>query len=144
MKEHESMDHDDRSIENPGRRDFIKQTSAITTLALVPTSIVEAAQNKLDEKAAEYFETVDVSIEINGVLHQLQLEPRVTLLDLLRERLHLTGSKKGCDYGQCGACTVHVNGKRVLSCLTLAVMLNGKKVTTIEGIAKGDDLHPMQ
>jgi len=138
------MDHDDRSIENPGRRDFIKQTSAITTLALVPTSIVEAAQNKLDEKAAEYFETVDVSIEINGVLHQLQLEPRVTLLDLLRERLHLTGSKKGCDYGQCGACTVHVNSKRVLSCLTLAVMLNGKKVTTIEGIAKGDDLHPMQ
>jgi xanthine dehydrogenase YagT iron-sulfur-binding subunit len=66
------------------------------------------------------------------------------LLDLLREQLHLTGTKKGCDYGQCGACTVHVNGQRVLSCLTLAVMQNGKKVTTIEGLADGDNLHPMQ
>ena len=142
MKEHE--DQQNRRVADEGRRDFIKQTSALTTLALVPTSIIEAAENKLDEKSAVYFETVNVSIEVNGIQHQLNLEPRITLLDLLRERLYLTGSKKGCDYGQCGACTVHVNGRRVLSCLTLAVMLDGKKVTTIEGLAKGDDLHPMQ
>jgi xanthine dehydrogenase YagT iron-sulfur-binding subunit len=74
----------------------------------------------------------------------MNVEPRVTLLDFLREQLHLTGSKKGCDYGQCGACTVHVDGKRVLSCLSLAVMQNGKKITTIEGLANGDALHPMQ
>ena len=144
MKEEERSDQDEQIEINPSRREFIKQTSAITTLTLIPTSLIEAAENKFDETAAAYFETVNVSIEINGAQHQLQLEPRVTLLDLLRERLHLTGSKKGCDYGQCGACTVHVNGKRVLSCLTLAVMLNGKKVTTIEGIANGDELHPMQ
>ena len=81
---------------------------------------------------------------MNGKSHQLSVEPRVTLLDLLREQLHLTGSKKGCDFGQCGACTVHVNGKRILSCLSLAVMQNGKKITTIEGLAKGEELHPMQ
>jgi len=144
MKEEERSDQDEQIEINPSRREFIKQTSAITTLTLIPTSLIEAAENKFDETAAAYFETVNVSIEINGAQHQLQLEPRVTLLDLLRERLHLTGSKKGCDYGQCGACTVHVNGKRVLSCLTLAVMLNGKKVTTIEGLANGDELHPMQ
>ncbi|RZK79163.1 MAG: 2Fe-2S iron-sulfur cluster binding domain-containing protein [Pedobacter sp.] len=74
----------------------------------------------------------------------LKVEPRVTLLDLLREELLLTGTKKGCDHGQCGACTVHVNGIRVNSCLTMAVMNEGKKVTTIEGLATGDQLHPMQ
>jgi xanthine dehydrogenase YagT iron-sulfur-binding subunit len=85
-----------------------------------------------------------VNLEINGKAHALSIEPRVTLLDLLREQLHLTGTKKGCDHGQCGACTVHINGKRVNSCLTLAVMQNGNKITTIEGLANGDELHPMQ
>lgn len=126
------------------RRRFLKQSSALTAIALTPPALVKAAENKLDEKAAGYFEKVNLSIEVNGVPHQLSVEPRVTLLDLLREQLHLTGTKKGCDYGQCGACTVHVNGKRVLSCLSLAVMQNGKKVTTIEGLAKGEELHPMQ
>ena len=74
----------------------------------------------------------------------LNVEPRVTLLDFLREQLHLTGTKKGCDHGQCGACTVHVDGKRIISCLSLAVMNEGKKITTIEGLANGDKLHPMQ
>jgi xanthine dehydrogenase YagT iron-sulfur-binding subunit len=106
--------------------------------------LVNAAENQLDEKAAAYFEKVSVQLEVNGVKHHLSIEPRVTLLDLLREQLHLTGSKKGCDYGQCGACTVHVNGNRVLSCLSLAVMQDGKKITTIEGLAKGEELHPMQ
>ena len=126
------------------RRRFLKQSSAITAIALTPPALIKAAENKLDEKAAGYFEKLNLSIEVNGEAHQLSVEPRVTLLDLLREQLHLTGTKKGCDYGQCGACTVHVDGKRVLSCLSLAVMQNGKKITTIEGLAKGDQLHPMQ
>ena len=86
-----------------------------------------------------------LSVVINGKKYDLAgLEPRVTLLDLLRERLYLTGTKKGCDHGQCGACTVHVNGRRVNSCLTLAVMTAGKEVTTIEGIGQPDNLHAMQ
>jgi len=85
------------------------------------------------------------SVMINGNRYELAgLETRVTLLDLLRERLYLTGTKKGCDHGQCGACTVHVNGRRVNSCLTLAVMTAGKEVTTIEGIGQPANLHPMQ
>jgi xanthine dehydrogenase YagT iron-sulfur-binding subunit len=83
-------------------------------------------------------------LTVNGQEHVLDIDPRVTLLDALRERLALTGSKKGCDHGQCGACTVVINGKRVLSCLTLAVMHEGDQITTIEGLAKGDQLHPLQ
>jgi xanthine dehydrogenase YagT iron-sulfur-binding subunit len=86
----------------------------------------------------------DATLKVNGQTHQLRLDPRVTLLDALRERLHLTGSKKGCDQGACGACTVHVGGRRVLSCLTLAVMAQGKEITTIEGLADGNELHPVQ
>jgi len=85
------------------------------------------------------------SVLINGKSYSLAgVEPRVTLLDLLREQLYLTGTKKGCDHGQCGACTVHVNGRRVNSCLTLAVMVAGKEVTTIEGLGQPGNLHPMQ
>ena len=88
---------------------------------------------------------VPLALQVNGVRHDLNLEPRVTLLDTLRERLNLCGTKKGCDIGQCGACTVHIDGHRVLSCLTLAVQAAGKEVTTIEGIsAPGGGLHPMQ
>ena len=126
------------------RRKFLKQSSFITAISLAPPSLLKAAENKLDEKASQFFEQQSLQIEINGIQHKLSVEPRVTLLDLLREQLHLTGTKKGCDYGQCGACTVHVNGKRILSCLSLAVMQNGKKVTTIEGLADGEKLHPMQ
>jgi xanthine dehydrogenase YagT iron-sulfur-binding subunit len=106
--------------------------------------LIHAAENYLDEKGSAYFEKAPLQVEVNGVAHRLSVEPRTTLLDLLREQLQLTGTKKGCDWGQCGACTVHVDGKRVLSCLSLAVMQNGKKVTTIEGLAKGEQLHPMQ
>ena len=81
---------------------------------------------------------------VNGESHALSLEPRVTLLDALRERLALTGTKKGCDQGTCGACTVLVDGRRVNACLTLAVMVEGQTVTTIEGLADGETLHPMQ
>ncbi len=87
---------------------------------------------------------VNVAFKVNGATKNLEIDSRVVLLDALRERLALTGSKKGCDQGQCGACTVLVDGKRVLSCLTLAATCEGKEVTTIEGLAKGDQLHPMQ
>ena len=87
---------------------------------------------------------VKVVLKINGVRRTLELDSRVVLLDALRERLELTGTKKGCDQGQCGACTVLVDGRRVLSCLTLTASLEGREVTTIEGLARGDRLHPMQ
>ena len=85
-----------------------------------------------------------VSLEVNRQARTLTLDTRTTLLDALRENLDLTGTKKGCDHGQCGACTVLVDGRRVNSCLTLAVMSQGKQITTIEGLAKGEELHPMQ
>jgi xanthine dehydrogenase YagT iron-sulfur-binding subunit len=127
---------------NENRRSFLKKSTALAALAVASPAIVKAGEN--DEKIAAYFEKIPLQIEVNGVEHNLSVEPRVTLLDFLREQLLLTGTKKGCDYGQCGACTVHSDGKRVLSCLSLAVMQNGKKITTIEGLAKDDQLHPMQ
>lgn len=133
----------ENSTPNP-RRDFLKKSSLITAVALTPSAAIKAADNQLDERIAQAIENVPCSIEINGTKHNLKIDPRITLLDLLRERLHLTGTKKGCDYGQCGACTVHVDGQRVNSCLSLAVMNDGKKVTTIEGLANGEELHPMQ
>ncbi|MBA9078864.1 (2Fe-2S)-binding protein [Rufibacter quisquiliarum] len=126
------------------RRTFLKQSSLLTALALAPSAAIKAAELKFEEKVAAVFEQVKVTLGINGKKHKLSIEPRATLLDLLREQMHLTGTKKGCDYGQCGACTVHVDGQRVLSCLTLAAMVDGKEVTTIEGLANGDKLHPMQ
>ena len=126
------------------RRTFLKRTTATAAILATPPAVIKAAGNKLDEKGAEYFEKLPLQIEVNGRPYSAQVEPRVTLLDFLREQLHLTGSKKGCDFGQCGACTVHVDGKRILSCMTLAIMQQGKKITTIEGLQNGDDLHPMQ
>ncbi|TIT48944.1 MAG: (2Fe-2S)-binding protein, partial [Mesorhizobium sp.] len=87
---------------------------------------------------------IPVHLDINGRHHELQLEPRVTLLDALRDRLGLTGTKKGCDHGQCGACTVHVDGERVLACLMLAAQAEGRTITTIEGLAREGELHPVQ
>lgn len=87
---------------------------------------------------------LEAELKINGSSHKLRLDPRTSLLDLLREQLHLTGSKKGCDHGQCGACTVLVNGRRINSCLTLAIVHEGDEITTIEGLANGEQLHPMQ
>ncbi|WP_207535597.1 (2Fe-2S)-binding protein [Desertivirga arenae] len=129
---------------NESRRGFLKQSAVLTGVALTPAVALKAAENQWDEKLAEALEKIPLKLEVNGVSKSLMVEPRVTLLDLLREQLHLTGTKKGCDYGQCGACTVHVNGNRVLSCLTLAVMQDGQKITTIEGLAEGEKLHPMQ
>jgi xanthine dehydrogenase YagT iron-sulfur-binding subunit len=94
--------------------------------------------------ATEQGIAVEVELRINGASARLAVDPRTTLLDALREQLRLAGTKKGCDHGQCGACTVHVNGRRVLSCLTLALAAQGKEITTIEGLARGGELHPMQ
>jgi xanthine dehydrogenase YagT iron-sulfur-binding subunit len=87
---------------------------------------------------------VPITLRINGKDHQLRIDPRTTLLDCIRETVALTGTKKGCDHGQCGACTVHVNGKRVLSCLNLALMHDGEEITTVEGLGTPDAMHPMQ
>jgi xanthine dehydrogenase YagT iron-sulfur-binding subunit len=89
-------------------------------------------------------ETVAVTLRVNGTARPLTLDPRTSLLDALREHLGLTGTKKGCDMGACGACTVHLDGRRVVSCLTLAAMADGRAITTIEGLAQGGRLHPMQ
>jgi xanthine dehydrogenase YagT iron-sulfur-binding subunit len=125
------------------RRSFLSGLGAASLVAgAAPMAMAEpaSAPATMQEAPAAVLSTV-----INGKKYDLAgLEPRVTLLDLLRERLYLTGTKKGCDHGQCGACTVHVNGRRVNSCLTLAVMTAGKEVTTIEGIGQPDNLHPMQ
>lgn len=87
---------------------------------------------------------MEIVITVNGRAERMIVEPRVTLVDALRDRLGLTGTKKGCDRGECGACTVHVGGRRVLACMTLAVMADGAEVTTIEGLADGEELHPVQ
>ncbi|RDV12001.1 (2Fe-2S)-binding protein [Pontibacter diazotrophicus] len=139
-----SQESDIPNNHSDARRTFIKQSSLLTALALAPASVVKAAEGKIDEKVADKFENVPVTLEINGVRKKLSIDPRTTTLDLLREQLGLTGTKKGCDYGQCGACTVLMDGERINSCLTFAVMLNGKKITTIEGLATGGELHPMQ
>lgn len=97
-----------------------------------------------DSAQIEIFETVEITLKINGTQYNLEIEPRVTLLDVLRERINLTGTKKGCNHGQCGACTVLVDGQRINSCLTLAVMYEGTEITTIEGLAREEELHPMQ
>ena len=116
--------------------DLLAQEQALAALSPSPGAVAAAAP------AAENL--LKVALKINGATKTLEIDSRVVLLDALRERLALTGTKKGCDQGQCGACTVLVDGRRVLSCLTLAASVEGREVTTIEGLAKGDQLHPMQ
>jgi xanthine dehydrogenase YagT iron-sulfur-binding subunit len=112
----------------------------------VLTGVPGAAQTSglPDAGADEPIELVDVTLQVNGQAHQMRLDPRTTLLDALREHLALTGTKKGCDHGQCGACTVLLDRRRINACLTLAVMHDGQAITTIEGLANGDALHPLQ
>ena len=131
------------------RRQFIKQVAgtgvAITIgVNFVSVSAVAAAPPAAASPKTSGDASIPVKLKINGKDYTLDVDPRTTLLDALRERLHLTGSKKGCDHGQCGACTVLVNGRRVNSCLTLAVVHESDEITTIEGLAKGEELHPMQ
>ena len=123
-----------------------REVIAATVVAGVSIVTIGNAAAATDGNAApEGARTLDVSLTINGAEHRLGgIEAHTTLLDALRDNLHLTGTKKGCGLGQCGACTVHVDGRRVNSCLTLAVMQQGKAITTIEGLAEQDALHPLQ
>ncbi|WP_183562329.1 (2Fe-2S)-binding protein [Mucilaginibacter sp. SP1R1] len=146
MKSNETVNgpDGDQDVKDTSRRNFLKQSSLLTAVALTPGTAVKAAVMHVDEKIAAVFEKMPLKMEVNGKPQKLSVEPRSTLLDILREQLDLTGTKKGCDHGQCGACTVHVDGRRVNSCLTLGIMMSGKKITTIEGLANSDQLHPMQ
>ncbi|HEV2691593.1 MAG TPA: 2Fe-2S iron-sulfur cluster-binding protein [Verrucomicrobiae bacterium] len=129
------------------RRQFIANvTVAGVSIAAAPSFFQSASAAEVPIVSAPLNETqtVPVRLKVNGTEQTLQLDPRVTLLDALRERMGLTGSKKGCDHGQCGACTVLVNGRRINSCLALAVVHDGDEITTIESLAKGAELHPMQ
>lgn len=121
------------------RRDFVKSVGAVYAMSALTPSLTEATA-----LPSSPVKLLPVSLTINGERRQLTIDPRTSLLDLLRENLKLTGTKKGCDHGQCGACTVLVNGRRVNSCLALAVSHDGDSVTTIEGLAKGDTLDPVQ
>jgi xanthine dehydrogenase YagT iron-sulfur-binding subunit len=121
----------------PNRREVIIATTASVGLAGV--TAVNAEPVELDQPVM-----AKVEFKVNGLARPLELDTRTTLLDALREHIHLTGTKKGCDHGQCGACTVIVEGRRINSCLTLAVMHDGESITTIEGLGTPDDLHPMQ
>ncbi|MEH2470760.1 xanthine dehydrogenase YagT iron-sulfur-binding subunit [Nitrobacteraceae bacterium AZCC 2161] len=123
------------------RRTVIETGTTALFLTTLPRAALAAGPVEDNEPAPP---PVKVELQINGHLHSLTLDPRTTLLDALREHLALTGSKKGCDHGQCGACTVLIEGRRINSCLTLAVMHDGQSVTTIEGLAMGDNLHPLQ
>jgi xanthine dehydrogenase YagT iron-sulfur-binding subunit len=130
---------------NPTRRKLLKASAvaggAVAAGPLLPEAEAAAVAQAANPAAAA---TVNVLLRVNGTDHQVMIDPRTTLLDALRERLHLTGTKKGCDQGQCGACTVIVDGRRITSCLTLAVMQEGHDVTTIEGLGTPRNLHPMQ
>lgn len=135
----------DESTGGTTRRQFIvRSTVASLGLAFAPWLAADAGQNPQNEENIRPVWETDLDITINNKKHHLAIDCRTTLLDLLRERLSLTGTKKGCDHGQCGACTVLLNGRRVNSCLTLAATCHDAKVVTIEGLADGDELHPMQ
>jgi xanthine dehydrogenase YagT iron-sulfur-binding subunit len=123
------------------RRTVIETGSTALLLTALPPAALAAGPSDSSEPPPP---SATVTLQINGRSHQVTLDSRTTLLDALREHLALTGSKKGCDHGQCGACTVLIDGRRINSCLTLAVMHDGQSVTTIEGLAEGETLHPMQ
>ena len=124
------------------RRTVLETAAAVTAFATIADSASALAQPA--ETAPDVVQRLPVTLTINGQSHSLTLDTRTTLLDTLREHLDLTGSKKGCDHGQCGACTVLLNGHRINSCLTLAVMHDGDEITTIEGLGQPGNLSPLQ
>jgi xanthine dehydrogenase YagT iron-sulfur-binding subunit len=130
------------------RRSFLSHLGAAGLVAAAPPALASTSTSEASQPAATEEtlaeSTVALNLRVNGQSHSLRLDPRTTLLDCLRENLALPGTKKGCDHGQCGACTVHVNSRRVNSCLSFAVMHRNDEITTIEGIGQPDHLHPMQ
>ncbi|MDE1162255.1 MAG: (2Fe-2S)-binding protein [Acidobacteriaceae bacterium] len=147
-------DHEDRpltSLEKLSRRSFLTRagaagvaTATATIAAPLAAAAVEARSPAQETLPAVIPGTVPITLKVNGEVHRIQVDPRATVLDTLRETLHLTGTKKGCDHGQCGACTVHVDGKRANSCLLFATMQQGHEITTIEGLGTPEKMHPMQ
>jgi xanthine dehydrogenase YagT iron-sulfur-binding subunit len=133
------MANEQNPAAGPSRRGLL---AGATGVAAAP--LVAAAGAPPHRAPAPMAARLDLTLRVNGRDHRASLDPRTTLLDALRDHLALTGSKKGCDQGQCGACTVHIDGRRVLACLTLAASVQGRAVTTIEGLADGETLHPMQ
>jgi xanthine dehydrogenase YagT iron-sulfur-binding subunit len=131
-----------RTISGFNRRTFM--ASVAGTAAAMPFTARGAGRPAETQTPGQSSLAVEMNLRVNGQDHALAVDARTTVLDALREHLGLTGSKKGCDHGQCGACTVLVDGRRVLSCLTLAIAAQGREITTIEGLSKGEALHPMQ
>jgi xanthine dehydrogenase YagT iron-sulfur-binding subunit len=129
---------------DPTRRSFLIGSAAATAGLFVAPLMGEAAQKSAAQKSAADPNAMAVALNVNGKVHELRLDPRTTLLDALREHLDITGPKKGCDQGACGACTVLVDGRRINSCLTLAAMNTGRKITTIEGLAGDQRLLAIQ
>jgi xanthine dehydrogenase YagT iron-sulfur-binding subunit len=131
---------------DPTRRSFLKASAAAGSAVAAASPMLSESEAAGVAQAAQSDDpsTANILLHVNGTDHQVMIDPRMTLLDVLRERLHLTGTKKGCDQGQCGACTVIVDGRRITSCLTLAVMQEGHDITTIEGLGTPKNLHPMQ
>jgi xanthine dehydrogenase YagT iron-sulfur-binding subunit len=128
------------------RRTFISRLGMASLLASASSIAPAFGEPKEKEQSipSESKDAIPVTLRVNGKKYDLRIDPRTTLLDCLREHLHLTGSKKGCDHGQCGACTVHINGRRVNSCLCFAAMYQGDDITTIEGLGQPENLHAMQ
>jgi xanthine dehydrogenase YagT iron-sulfur-binding subunit len=126
------------------RRTFISRLGMAGLLASTGPVAGALGKDSGKEPMPESKDLIPVALRVNGKKHDLRIDPRTTLLDCLREHLHLTGSKKGCDHGQCGACTVHINGRRVNSCLCFAAMHDGEEITTLEGIGQPENLHPVQ
>lgn len=133
--------HDSKILEVT-RRQVLEVGTIVSMSGMLPAAA--QAQGSVSQPTPENGATVRVSFQINGQPGAMEIDARASLLDMLRERLGLAGAKKGCDHGQCGACTVHIDGRRVASCLTLAAKVDGRTVTTIEGIGSADALHPMQ
>ncbi len=127
---------------NDARRGFLKKSAAIAALYLTPSVFVKALA--VDTVLPVPIAKEKLSLTLNGKLVQVEVDARITILNLLREELSFTGTKKGCEMGQCGACTIHINGKRTKSCMQLAVANQNTKITTIEGLATNEQLHPMQ
>ena len=128
------------------RRTFLSRLGMASLLATTGPVATALGQHSVKEqvRSSESKDAIPVTLRVNGKKYDLRIDPRTSLLDCLREHLHLTGSKKGCDHGQCGACTVHINGRRQLSCLSFAALHDGDEITTIEGIGQPEKLHPMQ
>ena len=142
------MRDDPPSGSKPTRRTFLRSTGTSAAAAFVAARVTSAPPVPKPPPGAPEGPNIEgavpVTLRINGKDYAVRVDPRTSLLDCLRETVTLTGTKKGCDHGQCGACTVHVNGRRVVSCLTLALMHDGEEVTTIEGLGAPGALHPMQ